>query len=66
MKQIFMKTTALLAGLLVSGAVSAHAGVHGAEGLIAGVRHLLAEHGYLLVIVAAGLGSVVLKRSSRA
>ena len=44
------------ASLLLSGSAMAHVGHHGGEGVMATVLHMLADHGYLLAIVAAVFG----------
>ena len=44
------------AGLLLSGSAMAHVGSHGSEGVMATLMHMLADHGYLLAIVAAVFG----------
>ncbi|MES9843595.1 MAG: HupE/UreJ family protein [Candidatus Sedimenticola sp. PURPLELP] len=54
---------ASLAATLVSGPALAHVGSHGSEGLLQGLVHMLADHGYLLALLGAGAAAVVLKRS---
>ena len=65
MKKLFEKSVLFTVVLTGSGAVLAHPGAHGAEGFLAGVGHLLGEHGYLAVILPGVLGAVLLRRSRR-
>ena len=52
-------------GVLAAGAVRAHTGTHGGEGFLAGIAHLLGEHGYLVLILAI-VGAAWMRRSDRA
>ncbi|OOZ35989.1 hypothetical protein [Solemya velesiana gill symbiont] len=54
-----------MTGLLASGSAMAHVGAHGGEGFLAGVLHMLGDHGYLLGLAALAIGAVVFKRSHR-
>ncbi|MET0106184.1 MAG: hypothetical protein ABW072_13730 [Sedimenticola sp.] len=62
MKQNVIRMVGLAAALL-SGTAMAHVGSHGSEGLLQGLLHMLADHGYLLALLGAGAAAVVLKRS---
>ena len=65
MKKIVGKTAAFTAAMLVNGTVSAHAGEHGTSGLFASLMHLLAEHGYLVVLALCAVGVVILRRARK-
>jgi len=64
MQNLLNKTAAFVAGLLTVGAVYAHPGPHGADGVLSGIAHLLGEHGYLLILVL-GIGAIALQRFGR-
>ncbi len=59
------KTLMAVAGALTTGAVQAHHGTHASGDFLAGVLHLLSQHGYLLLIVAI-VGVALVSRSDRA
>ena len=54
-----------LAGAMAAGTAQAHHGDHGGEEFVAGVLHLLGEHGYLVLILAI-VGAALMHRSGRA
>ncbi|MEW8430295.1 MAG: hypothetical protein G8D61_11320 [gamma proteobacterium symbiont of Ctena orbiculata] len=51
--------------LSLSGPLSARVGEHGTLGLVSGVEHLLADHGYLLVLLGVVAAALILKRLNR-
>ncbi|MCU7893416.1 MAG: hypothetical protein KZQ78_18280 [Candidatus Thiodiazotropha sp. (ex Ustalcina ferruginea)] len=55
-----------LSGLLVSGPVLAHVGEHTHTEWASVVTHLLSEHGYLLLLLAAVLVGLAFRRRFRA
>ncbi len=59
------KTLMAVVGLLATGAVQAHHGAHGSEDFLAGVVHLLGEHGYIVLLLAI-VGAALISRSDRA
>ena len=63
MRQIRGKTAAFVLAMLASPPLFAHPGEHGVSGLMAELMHLLAEHGYLPVLLLGGLGWYLLRRS---
>lgn len=65
MKYTKLQLTGLMAAL-ASGNAFAHVGDHGSDGLVAGIMHMLAQHGHLLPLVAVGVGVLLLARSLRA
>ncbi len=64
MQNLLNKTATFAAGLLTIGAVHAHPGPHGADGMLSGIVHLLGEHGYLLILVLC-VGAIALQRFGR-
>ena len=64
MKHFLNKSALTAAGLLATAVVHAHSGPHGGEGTLAGIVHMLGEHGYLLALLL-GIWALVIRRFGR-
>ncbi len=65
MKRKILNTIGALFAMLTAGVAQAHVGTHGHEGLLAGLGHMLLDHGLLPLILGA-LAAIVLLRRQRA